>query len=139
MIDAFRELEANFLVQEFIRESRGTRLRCLVIGEKVVATLKYTAREGEFRTNPNRGATAVVVRLTPEERSTAVRAAKIMGLNLSGVDILRSYHGPVVLSVSPNPGLRSIEATTGKDIAGLIIDFVEKDAKPHHTRARGQG
>lgn len=139
LIDAFRELEANFLVQEFIRESRGTRIRCLVIGEKVVATMKYTAREGEFRTDISRGATAVVVRLTPEERSSAVRAAKIMGLNLAGVDILRSYHGPVVLEVSSTPGLRSIEETTGKDIAGLIVDFIEKDAKPHHTRVRGQG
>ncbi|WP_020681558.1 30S ribosomal protein S6--L-glutamate ligase [Marinobacterium rhizophilum] len=139
LIDAFRELDANFLVQEFIKESHGSRIRCLVIGEKVVAAMKYTARPGEFRSNLHRGASTEVVRLTPEERSTAVRAAKIMGLNLSGVDLLRSYHGPVVLEVSSTPGLRSIEETTGKDIARLIVDFIEKVAKPHHTRARGQG
>jgi ribosomal protein S6--L-glutamate ligase len=139
LIDAFRNLDANFLVQEFIKEAGGADIRCLVIGSKVVAAMKRQAKEGEFRSNLHRGGTASLIRLTPEERSTAVRAAKKMGLNVAGVDLLRSNHGPVVLEVNSSPGLQGIESATGKDVAGLIIQFIESNAKPHKTRTRGKG
>ncbi|MBT8441624.1 MAG: 30S ribosomal protein S6--L-glutamate ligase [Gammaproteobacteria bacterium] len=139
VIEAFRGLEANFLVQEFIAEAGGADLRCLVIGEKVVAAMKRQAKEGEFRSNLHRGGKADLVKLTPEERSTAVRAARIMGLNVSGVDLLRSNHGPVVMEVNSSPGLEGIETATDKDVAGMIIEFLEKNAKKGKTRTRGTG
>lgn len=139
VIEAFRGLSANFVVQEFIKEAGGSDIRCLVIGDKVVAAMKRQAKEGEFRSNLHRGGTAELVKLTPEERSTAVRAAKIMGLNVAGVDLLRSNHGPVVLEVNSSPGLEGIETATGKDVAGMIITFIEKNAKPGRTRTRGSG
>ena len=139
LIDAFRNLNANFLVQEFIKEAGGSDIRCLVIGGKVVAAMKRQAKEGEFRSNLHRGGVASLIRLTPEERSTAVRAAKKMGLNVAGVDLLRSNHGPVVLEVNSSPGLQGIETATGKDIAGLVVEFIEKNAKPYKTRTRGKG
>lgn len=139
LIDAFRNLEANFLVQEFIKEAGGADMRCLVIGTKVVAAMKRQAKEGEFRSNLHRGGTASLIRLTPEERSTAVRAAQKMGLNVAGVDLLRSNHGPVVLEVNSSPGLEGIETATEKDIAKLIVQFIENNAKPHKTRTRGRG
>ncbi|MFP4609948.1 MAG: 30S ribosomal protein S6--L-glutamate ligase [Thiohalophilus sp.] len=139
VIDAFRELNANFLVQEFIKEAGGSDIRALVIGEKVVAAMMRTAREGEFRSNLHRGGSAKVIKLTPEERSTAVRAAKTMGLNVAGVDILRSNHGPVIMEVNSSPGLEGIELATGKDVAGQIIDFIDKSARPHKTKTRGKG
>ncbi len=139
VIDAFRELGADFLVQEFIQEAGGTDLRCLVIGDKVVAAMKRQAREGEFRSNLHRGGTASTIRLTPEERSTAVRAARIIGLNVAGVDILRSNHGPLVMEVNSSPGLEGIERVTGKDVAGMMIEYIEKHARPHKTRTRGKG
>ena len=139
LIDAFRNLDANFLVQEFIKEAGGSDIRCLVIGSKVVAAMKRQAKEGEFRSNLHRGGTASLIRLTPEERSTAVRAAKKMGLNVAGVDLLRSNHGPVVLEVNSSPGLQGIESATGKDVATLIVQFIENNARPHKTRTRGKG
>ncbi|MDZ7803725.1 30S ribosomal protein S6--L-glutamate ligase [Thiohalophilus sp.] len=139
VIDAFRELNANFLVQEFIKEAGGSDIRALVIGDKVVAAMMRTAKEGEFRSNLHRGGSAKVIKLTPEERSTAVRAAKTMGLNVAGVDILRSNHGPVIMEVNSSPGLEGIEAATNKNVAGQIIDFVIKSAKPHKTKTRGKG
>jgi len=139
VIDAFRELNANFLVQEFIKEAGGSDIRALVVGEKVVAAMMRTAKEGEFRSNLHRGGSAKVIKLTPEERSTAVRAARTMGLNVAGVDILRSNHGPVIMEVNSSPGLEGIETATGKDIAGLVIEFIEKSAKPHKTKTRGKG
>lgn len=139
VIDAFRGLDAHFLVQEFIKEAAGTDIRCFVIGEKVVASMIRRAREGEFRANIHRGGTAEPVKITPEERSTAVRAAKIMGLNVAGVDIMRSTHGPVVLEVNSSPGLEGIEAASKKNIASLIVDFIEKNAKPGKTRTKGRG
>lgn len=139
VIDAFHELNANFLVQEFIKEAGGSDIRCFVIGDKVVAAMKRQAKEGEFRSNLHRGGVATVVKLTPEERSTAVRAAKIVGLNVAGVDILRSNHGPVVMEVNSSPGLEGIELATQKDIAGMIIEFIERRAKPNNTRTRGKG
>jgi ribosomal protein S6--L-glutamate ligase len=139
LIEAFRELEANFLVQEFIEEAGGSDIRCFVIGGRVVAAMMRTAREGEFRSNLHRGGTAKLIRLTPEERSTAARAAKRMGLNVAGVDLLRSNHGSVVMEVNSSPGLEGIETATGKDIAGLVIEFIEKNARPGNTRTRGSG
>lgn len=139
VIDAFRELKADFLVQEFVKEAGGADVRCLVIGEKVVAAMVRQAKEGEFRSNLHRGGTASVTRLTPAERSTAVRAAKTMGLHVAGVDILRSARGPLVMEVNSSPGLEGIEAATGKDVAGMIIGFIEKHAKPNRTRTKGKG
>jgi ribosomal protein S6--L-glutamate ligase len=139
VIDAFRGLNAHFLVQEFIKEAGGSDIRCFVIGEKVVAAMKRTAREGEFRSNLHRGGSAELVKITPEERSTAVRAARIIGLNVAGVDILRSNHGPVVMEVNSSPGLEGIETATGKDIAGKIIEFMERHGKAGKTRTRGKG
>ena len=139
LIDAFRNLDANFLVQEFIKEAGGADIRCLVVGTKVVAAMKRQAKEGEFRSNLHRGGTASLIRLTPEERSTAVRAAKKMGLNVAGVDLLRSNHGAVVLEVNSSPGLQGIESATGKDVASMIVQFIEKNAKPFKTRTRGRG
>lgn len=139
VIEAFRGLKENILVQEFIKESGGADIRCLVVGDKVVAAMKRQGKEGEFRSNLHRGGTASIAKLTPEERSTAVRAAKIMGLNVAGVDLLRSNHGAVVMEVNSSPGLEGIEKATGKDVAGMIIQFIEKQAKPGKTRTRGKG
>ncbi|MGD8999587.1 MAG: 30S ribosomal protein S6--L-glutamate ligase [Granulosicoccaceae bacterium] len=139
VIEAFMGLKANIMVQEFIKEAGGADIRCFVIGEKVVASMKRQAKEGEFRSNIHRGGHAEIIKITPEERSTAVRAAKIMGLNVAGVDILRSNHGPVVMEVNSSPGLHGIESATNKDVADLIIAFIEKNAKPFKTRTRGKG
>jgi len=139
VIEAFLGLRANILVQEYISEAGGSDIRCLVIGDKVVAAMKRTGKEGDFRSNLHRGGTAELIRITPEERSTATRAAKVMGLNVAGVDILRSNHGPVVMEVNSSPGLEGIEAATGKDVAGMIIQFMEKNAKPNRTGTRGRG
>ena len=139
IIDAFRQLKANILVQEFIKEAGGSDIRAFVIGNKVVAAMKRQAPQGEFRSNLHRGGTASLIRLTPEERSTAVRSARKMGLNVAGVDILRSNHGPVVMEVNSSPGLEGIEKATGKDVAGMIIEFLENNAKPRRTRTRGTG
>ncbi|MCW8846085.1 MAG: 30S ribosomal protein S6--L-glutamate ligase [Gammaproteobacteria bacterium] len=139
VIEAFRGLNANFLVQEFIAESKGSDIRCLVIGEKVVASMQRQGKEGEFRSNLHRGGTAKLIRITPEERATAIRSARIMGLNVAGVDIIRSNHGPVVLEVNSSPGLEGIESTTNKDVAGMMIEHIEKNAKKGNTRTRGKG
>ncbi len=139
VIEAFMGLKANILVQEFIKEARGMDIRCFVVGGKVIAAMKRQAQEGEFRSNLHRGGTAAQIKITPEERSTAVRAAQVMGLNVAGVDILRSNHGPVVMEVNSSPGLEGIEAATGKDVAGAIIEFIEREAKPNHTKTRGKG
>jgi ribosomal protein S6--L-glutamate ligase len=130
VIEAFRGLDANILVQEFIKEAGGMDLRCFVIGDKVVAAMKRQGAPGEFRSNLHRGGSADKVRLTPEERSTAIRAAKAMGLRVAGVDLLRSNHGPVVMEVNSSPGLEGIEKATEMDVAGKIIDFVVKNAAP---------
>jgi len=140
VIEAFRGLNANILAQEYIKEAKGADIRCLVVGGKVVAAMKRQSKEGEFRSNLHRGGTASVIKITPEERSTAVRAAGILGLNVAGVDLLRSNHGPVVMEVNSSPGLEGIETTTGKDIAGMIIDFIEKEVKEKKsTRTKGKG
>lgn len=141
VIEAFMGLKANIMVQEYIKESKGADIRCFVVGSKVVAAMQRQAPPGEFRSNLHRGGTAQVIRITPEERSTAVRAAKIMGLNVAGVDLLRSNHGPLVMEVNSSPGLQGIETATDKDVASLIIQFLEKNAaaKKTSTRTKGKG
>jgi len=139
VIESFLGLNASALVQEFIKEAGGSDIRCFVIGEKVVAAMMREAQEGEFRSNIHRGGTAKLIKITSVERETAVRAAKTMGLNVCGVDILRSNHGPVVMEVNSSPGLEGIENASGKDIAGMVIKFIEKNAKKGKTRTRGKG
>lgn len=139
VIEAFMGLKANILVQEFIEEANGADIRCFVVGNKVIAAMKRQAGEGEFRSNLHRGGTAQLVKLTKEERATAINAAKIMGLNLCGVDILQSKNGPVVMEVNSSPGLEGIEKATGKDVADMVFEFIEKNAKPNANRTRGKG
>ena len=139
VIEAFRGLKANILVQEFIKEAKGADIRCFVVGEKIIASMMRQGAPGEFRSNLHRGGNAAAIKITPEERSTAVRAAKTMGLNISGVDLLRSNHGPVVMEVNSSPGLEGIEAATGKNVAGEIIQFLERNAAHGKTRDRGRG
>ncbi|WP_108482980.1 30S ribosomal protein S6--L-glutamate ligase [Oceaniglobus ichthyenteri] len=139
VIEAFRGANVNIMVQEFIKEAGGTDIRALVIGGKVIATMKRTGAEGEFRSNLHRGGSAETIKISPEERATAVRAAKSMGLNVCGVDMLRSNHGPVVMEVNSSPGLEGVEKATGIDIAGKIIDFIEKNAKEGKTKTVGKG
>ena len=124
VIEAFRGLDANILVQEFIKEAGGADLRCFVVGDKVIAAMKRQGAEGEFRSNLHRGGVAEKIKLSPEERSTATRSAKAMGLRVAGVDLLRSNHGPVVMEVNSSPGLEGIEAATGVNVSGKIIDFL---------------
>lgn len=139
VIEAFMGMKANILVQEFIKEAGGADIRCFVVGDRVVAAMKRQGKEGEFRSNLHRGGSANLIRITPAERATAVRAAKTMGLNVCGVDLLRSNHGPVVMEVNSSPGLEGIEAATGKDIASMIVDFVEKNAASGTTKTKGRG
>jgi ribosomal protein S6--L-glutamate ligase len=129
VISAFQGLKANILVQQYIRESAGTDIRCFVIGKKVVAAMKRQSAEGDFRANIHRGGKPVRIKLTKEERTTAVRAARVLGLSMAGVDLLRSDHGPRVLEVNSSPGLQGIEEVTGKDIASLVIDHIESNAR----------
>ncbi|HTD28873.1 MAG TPA: 30S ribosomal protein S6--L-glutamate ligase [Xanthomonadaceae bacterium] len=124
VIEALRGLYATFLVQEFIAESNGSDVRCFVVGSNVVAAMRRKARAGEFRSNLHRGGTATKVSLSAAETDTAIRAAKVMGLNVAGVDLLRSKRGPLVLEVNSSPGLEGIENTTGIDVAGEIVDYM---------------
>ena len=125
VIAAFQQLDANILVQEYIKESKGADLRALVVGSRVVAAMERTAAPGEFRSNLHRGGTAEPVKLTLAEKNTAIRAARVMGLSVAGVDLLRSNRGPVVMEVNSSPGLEGIENTTGVDVAGEIIGYIE--------------
>lgn len=139
VLQAFYGLRVNILVQEYIKESKGSDIRCFVIGDKVVAAMKRTASPGEFRANVHRGGKAELVKLTPLERKLALQATKILGLKVAGVDLLRSDRGPLVLEVNSSPGLRGIEEATGKDIAKMIIHFIEKNAKPLKKSSRYEG
>ena len=139
VIEAFMGLKQDIMVQEYIKEAGGADIRCFVVGDKVIAAMKRQAKPGEFRSNLHRGGSASLIKITPEERMTAIRAAKVMGLNVAGVDILRSNHGPLVMEVNSSPGLAGIEETTGKDVAGLIIQYLEKNGGPHLTRTKGKG
>lgn len=139
VIQAFMGVKSNILIQEYIEEAGGSDIRCLVVGGKVIAAMQRTAPEGEFRSNLHRGGSAELVKLSSIERAVAVKAASIMGLNVCGVDMLRSSRGPLIMEVNSSPGLRGIEEATKKDVAGLIIEFIEKNAKPNKTRTRGKG
>jgi len=136
VIGAFRQLDANILVQEFIKEAGGSDIRAFVVGNRVVAAMERTAAPGDFRSNIHRGGDAKRIKLTPEERAAAKRAAKILGLSVAGVDLMRSNHGPVVLEVNSSPGLEGIETTTNLDVAGKVIDYVEANAD---SRAKTSG
>jgi ribosomal protein S6--L-glutamate ligase len=139
IIEAFMGLKANILVQEFVKEAGGADIRCFVIGGKVVAAIKRQGAEGEFRSNLHRGGSATLVRLTKEERAAAVNAAKVMGLNVCGVDLLQSHNGPMVMEVNSSPGLEGIETATKKDVAGMVIEFIEKNAGNTLNKTRGKG
>jgi ribosomal protein S6--L-glutamate ligase len=139
VIQAFGGARVDILVQEYIKEAEGADIRCFVIDGKVVAAMKRQGPEGEFRSNLHRGGKATRIKITPEERSTAVRAARHLGLNVCGVDLLRSNHGPVVMDVNSSPGFEGIEKATSIDIAGKIIDFIEKHGPKKKTRTRGRG
>ena len=125
VINAFKSLKANLLVQEFIKEANGKDLRCFVIDGKVVAAIERTAAPGEFRANIHQGGTAAIVKITTDERKLAVKAAKALGLSVAGVDIIRSTKGPLLLEVNSSPGLEGIETATGKDVAGMILASIE--------------
>lgn len=139
VIEAFFNLKANIMVQEYIREAKGADIRCFVVDGKVVAAMQRQAPAGEFRSNLHRGGSAKLIKITPEERATAVQAARIIGLNVAGVDLLRSERGPLVMEVNSSPGLEGIEKATTQDIAAMIIRFIEKHAKPNNTKTRGKG
>jgi len=137
VIEAFRGLDVNILVQEFIKEAGGADIRAFVVGDRVIAAMKRQSAAGEFRSNLHRGGRAEKVKLTPEERSTAVRAAQILGLKVAGVDILRSNHGPVVMEVNSSPGLEGIEKTSEVDVADAIIQFLEKNVGGNGSEKSG--
>ena len=128
--EAFRGAKINILVQEFVKEAGGADIRAFVIGDRVVGAMKRQSGPGEFRSNLHRGGTASRIDITPEENEIAVRACRALGLNVAGVDMLRSSHGPVLIEVNSTPGLQGIEQSTGTDIAGEIISFLETHARP---------
>lgn len=136
VVEAFRGAGVNILVQEFIKEAGGTDIRILVVGNRVVGAMKRVGAQGEFRSNLHMGGSASKVRISPEERSTALRAAKSIGLSVCGVDILRSNHGPVVMEVNSSPGLEGIETATGLNIADKIIAHLEKVVSAQTAKAK---
>ena len=139
VIEAFRGLYANFIMQEFVREAKGSDVRCFVVGGKVIAAMRRQAREGEFRSNLHRGGFAEAAKLSPAETETAIRAAAVMGLAVAGVDLLRSRRGPVVLEVNSSPGLEGIEGATGVDVAGAIVDYVEEKVRRRKAKKAAGG
>ncbi len=139
VIQAFRGLKANILVQEFIAESKGADVRCVVIGNKVVAAMKRQAEEGEFRSNLHQGGSASAVKISAQERATAVKAAKSLGLRFAGVDLLRSNDGPKVLEVNSSPGLEGVESITNINIAGQVIDYLEQAVQRRRVRRERTG
>jgi ribosomal protein S6--L-glutamate ligase len=134
VIEAFRGLDANILVQQFVKESKGEDIRAFVIGRRVVAAMRRQGPPGEFRSNLHRGGSAEAIKLTPTERKTAIKAASTLGLKIAGVDMLRSESGPLVLEVNSSPGLEGIEKATGLDVAGEVIKYIEKHAHPPKRR-----
>ena len=127
VVEAFMKLKAQMLVQEFIKEAGGADLRVFVVDGQIVGSMKRQGKEGEFRSNLHRGGTASVIKLTAEERATAIKAAKKLGLGIAGVDLLQASRGPLVMEVNSSPGLEGIEGATGIDIAGKIIEYVERN------------
>ncbi|MDF2690545.1 MAG: ribosomal protein modification protein [Gammaproteobacteria bacterium] len=139
VIEAFYGLKANILVQEYIKEAGGADIRCFVVGNKVIAAMKRQAEAGEFRSNLHRGGKSELVSITKQERTMAINAAKIMGLRMAGVDLLRSNRGPLVMEVNSSPGLQGIETATGRNVASDIIAYLEKHAKPINIKGHYQG
>ncbi len=139
VIAAFRELDANILVQEFLEEARGADVRAFVVGRRLAAAMRRQAAPGEFRSNLHRGGSAAATQLTPEERRVALRAAGALGLAVAGVDLIRSDRGPVVVEVNASPGLEGIETTTGVDVAGAIIEFLERNVRRAPTQGHARG
>ncbi|MFZ3618217.1 30S ribosomal protein S6--L-glutamate ligase [Leclercia barmai] len=137
VVDAFRGLNAHILVQEYIQEAKGRDIRCLVVGDEVVAAIERQAKEGDFRSNLHRGGVARVAEITPREREMALLAARTLGLDVAGVDILRADRGPLVMEVNASPGLEGIEKTTGIDIAGKMIGWIERHATPEFCLKTG--
>jgi ribosomal protein S6--L-glutamate ligase len=139
VIEAFHGAEIAILVQEYVKEAGGRDVRVFVVGGKVVAAMQRTGAPGDFRSNLHRGGHAESVKISPEERKTAILAAKSMGLNVCGVDLLRADEGPVVMEVNSSPGLEGIEQSTKVDVASKIVEFLEKNARPGHTKTKGKG
>lgn len=137
VIEAFMGLKANIMVQEYIKEAQGSDIRCLVVGGEVVASMERKAKPGEFRSNLHRGGSTLNIQLTEEEAATAITAAKVMGLNVAGVDLLRSERGPLIMEVNSSPGLEGIENTTGQDVAQKIIEFIEKNVDKSNQSGDG--
>lgn len=133
VIEAFRQLDANILVQEFIAEAQATDIRCLVVGDRVVAAMKRVGEPGEYRSNLHRGGRAEPVQLTKEIERVAIEATRAVGLNIAGVDLLPSKRGPLVMEVNSSPGLEGVEEATGIDVAGEIIDFIEQEVDAHQA------
>ena len=130
VVDAFRGLNAHILVQEYIEEAKGRDIRCFVVGNEVVAAIERQAKEGDFRSNLHRGGIARVADISDRERDIAVKAAQTLGLDVAGVDLLRATRGPLVMEVNASPGLEGVEKTTGVDIAGKMITWIERHATP---------
>ncbi|MCB0657681.1 MAG: RimK family alpha-L-glutamate ligase, partial [Saprospiraceae bacterium] len=128
-VEAFNKLREKIIIQEFIKEANGEDIRVFIIDGEIVATMRRQAREGEFRSNLHRGATSQMIRIEPEEEELAIRAVQLLGLQVAGVDILRSKRGPLILEVNASPGLEGIEGTTGVDIANEIIHLVEREVR----------
>lgn len=139
VIEAFHGADINILVQEFIKEAEGRDIRAFVVGNKIVAAMERQGPEGDFRSNLHRGGVGRLATLTTAEKKAALKACKSMGLNVAGVDLLRSGHGPVVMEVNSSPGLEGIEGASSVDVASAIISFLEKNAKPGKTKTRGRG
>lgn len=137
IIEAFSAANVNILVQEYIKEAEGSDVRALVVGGRVVGAMRRVGKTGEFRSNLHRGGTAEDAHISPEEESTAVRAAAVLGLNVAGVDMLRSQRGPMVIEVNSSPGLKGIERATNADLAGEIISFIETAAAHGQTATKG--
>jgi ribosomal protein S6--L-glutamate ligase len=138
VIGAFLQLDANILVQQYVKESRGADVRALVVGEQVIAAMRRQAAPGEFRANLHRGGRAEAIALTVEEREMAVRAVRTLGLDVAGVDFLRGAQGPLVIEVNASPGLEGIEGATSTDVAAAVVGFIEANAaRPSRRRARG--
>ncbi|HEY8277777.1 MAG TPA: 30S ribosomal protein S6--L-glutamate ligase [Methyloceanibacter sp.] len=139
VIEAFQGANVNILVQEFIKEAGGADIRALVIGDRVVAAMQRQGAPGEFRSNLHRGGAGTAVKISPDERATAVKAANTLGLNVCGVDMLRSKRGPLVVEVNSSPGIEGLEKASGVDVAALMIEFLERSAPRGSTRTKGKG
>lgn len=140
VLEAFLGLKVNIMVQEYIKEAGGADIRCFVVGEKVVAAMKRQSKSPEeFRSNLHRGGIATSIEITEEERNMAIRATRIIGLNVAGIDIVRSHRGPLIIEVNATPGLEGIEKTTGVDVAREIINFIESGIQTDDKERRGRG